>query len=307
MTLLKYIIAPTICLVFSVLIYSRVMAVEQGLDIEFDQQKESLSVNVNNVSLTEILKVVEEKSNCQFFLFGSNIDAITDSFSGLSLIQGIQRLAKDYSLAVIYMITDAPGNTKKIHTINQIWLFEGGSSPLGAMEKPIPSTALNKISPNQSVLLDINKQNTTVESNSKLSSKQNQVLSRPLFDDETEVGFWAKQLFEASDHDTKEQSITELQRIGSDEAVVAITTVLGDSNTRLRKHAVESLKMMDTEKSTQIIAQALLGDADASVRKVALDYFIDRQDQVSRAFLNTALQDSDTQIRKLARKALNEF
>jgi hypothetical protein len=213
-------------------------------------------------------------------------------------------------MAVIYRISDTHEDITKRHTTSQIWLFYGRDNTPSTAERSKgnkPKVTRDTIQTKRVTVPEVHNKSNALKVNSRLSSKQFQALNRPIFDDETNVGFWANQLFEGRDYDAKEQSITELQRIGSDDALVAITTALGDEDTRLRRHVVESLKIMDNEKAKQIIGQALLGDPDASVRKAALSYFADHQDPISRSFLNTALKDSDEQIQKLAQKALINF
>jgi hypothetical protein len=126
----------------------------------------------------------------------------------------------------------------------------------------------------------------------------------PQFDKESDVGYWADKLIKNVDRSSREQAITELQRIGSDTALAAIATVLGDEDVQLRRHAVESLARTDNDNAVQLIGQALIGDRDPSVRLAAVRFFAAQHSEVSRAFLNTALKDKDAQVHSLARQAL---
>ncbi|MCP3872856.1 MAG: HEAT repeat domain-containing protein [Desulfobacteraceae bacterium] len=300
MAYFKYII---LVIVLGIICWSGLPSIagEQNLDITINSSNQVLSVCIENTSLSIVLKEIEKKSGCKIHLFSSQDDKITDSFSDLPLNQGIQRLAKNYSLALIYQIADTSVGTKKIQKIKEAWLFEGNNT-----SNNNSSLVSNKNEAEQSTL-DIKGESITEKSNTPQLFKETQLLKPESFDDHTNVGFWANRLFEAQEVDDKKQSITELQRIDSDESVAVITTVLGDKDIVLRQHAAECLKVMDNKGASQILAQILLGDPAASVRKTALGYFIGRKDEVSYAFLNTALQDKNVHIQKLAAKALKEF
>ena len=142
------------------------------------------------------------------------------------------------------------------------------------------------------------------KSRPSLFIRKENVLSRPQFKEDSEVGYWAGILFNNLDRSTREQAITELKRIGSDDAVVAIATVLGDDDAQLRRHAVESLDNMDNDRAVPLLGQALIGDKDPSVRLEAVRFFASQRNEVSRGFLNTALKDRDQRVRELAKQAL---
>jgi len=122
------------------------------------------------------------------------------------------------------------------------------------------------------------------------------------------LAFWASKLFESDSSDERRQAVTELRRIGSEDAVSVIAGVLGHENARLRRHAVESLKFLESQRSIQLIGQALMGDPDAGIRETALAYFTDRiDDPVAQAFVKTALKDKSEKIRSQAQKALEFY
>ena len=281
-----------------------VSAEEKALDIVFDSTDKILSVRVNATPLSVILKEIGKKIDCKIVLLSSHDHIITDSFSGLSLKKGIQRLAREYSLAIIYQIADSDGNGKELQAIREIWLFEGGKKLLSDITE---STGKNLIPAELPGLPPDRKEKPAEEFIPQPSARQMNLLIRHPLDEDTSLGFWAKKLFESGEYDDKAQSITELQRIDNEDVLPVIATVLGDEDAALRRHAVESLKLIDNEGALLLIGQALIGDSDASVRKAALGYFSERQDDISKAFLNTALKDSNRQIRELAQKSLEFF
>ena len=302
----KYKHVVTIFSLLLIFLDFQMVKASQKIDIDFTPQEYLLSVNVENASLIGVLKQIESMTGCQIIITGSDNDMVTASFSNLPLKEGIQRLAKGYSLAVIYNFADVPENTKVLSRISEIWLFkESKRSPVIVNEtNPPPISDVQE--KNESVEIEPVTEDIDEISDPKISQEKIRKLNQPTVDDETNVGFWANKLFHADELYPKDLAITELQRIDSDEAIAAISTVLGDPDPALRIHAVESMKLMQSEKVPQLMGQALLGDKDSKVRMAALKYFGVNQDPVSINFINSALKDEDKLIRKTAEKMLND-
>lgn len=282
---------------------------QKNLKISFEKRTQMLSVQAKNIFLSKVLKEIEKESGCQISLFSEKDDRIFVTFFKQPIQEGVQRLAKGYSMAVIYKKIDSSENTKKRLEVSQIWLFDGKASILSQLPNPASKNVgkfKRKRSEKREIIDDVDREKSRISAR-QISPNLYQVLKIEQFDDETSFGYWANQLFGSSNNETKKQAIAQLRDIGSDEALLAITAVMSDKNGAIRKYAIENIKQMENDGVLQIIGQTLLGDKNSDVRKSALDYFARRQDPVSQAFLNSALKDSDEEIRTLAQKALDQL
>lgn len=292
-------------------------AAGQRSEIEVNLQERTLSVHISNMPLVDILKIIGDEAGFRLIVLGSRESRITQNFSNIPLSEGIRRLVGNRSVAIVYQIVDAPDNRKELQDIKEIWVFDSADA---AADTPISDTEEELLKIDVAVVSsDDLIQSEKIESNAKTESpndpgKNNppqpnaagikEAATYPQFDKESDVGYWADRLINNADLSSREQAITELQRIGSDAAVAAIATAFADNDVQLRRHAVESLGRVDNGNAVQLLGQALLGDKDPSVRLSAVRFFANQNSEVSSAFLNKALTDKDEQIQTLAMQAL---
>lgn len=282
----------------------------QRSEIAVNLQEGTLSVHISDMPLVDILQIIGDEAGFRLMVLGPLESRITQNFSNISLSKGIRRLVGNRSIAIIYQIVDAPDNRKELQDIKEVWVFDSAEA-----------AADSRVSDTQKELLKIDvavvssddlMQSEKIESDDP--GKNNpprpdaagikEAATYPPFDKESDVGYWADRLINNDDRSSRERAITELQRIGSDDAVAAIATAFADNDVELRRHAVESLSRIDSDNAVQLLGQALLGDKDPSVRLSAVRHFANHHSEVSRAFLNTALTDKDGQVQALARQAL---
>ncbi len=64
-----------------------------------------MSVNVREMSLIDVLRAVGEQAAIRVTIQKGSTDPVTQSFAGLSLDEGIRRLAQGYSVVLIYAAT----------------------------------------------------------------------------------------------------------------------------------------------------------------------------------------------------------
>ena len=292
-------------------------AAGQRSEIKINLRGGTLSVHISDMPLADILQTIGDEAGFKLIVLGSRESRITQNFSNVPLAEGIHRLVGNRSVAIMYQIADAPDNRKKLQNIKEVWVFDSGGA---TADSPVADTreSLSKIDIAVVSSGDLS-QSEKIESDAKTESPNDpqkydptqpnaagikEAATYPQFDKESDVGYWADQLINNADRPSREQAITELQRIGSDTAVAAIATVLGDNDVQLRRHAVESLGRTDNGNAVQLLGQALLGDKDPSVRLSAIRSFANQNSEVARAFLNTALQDKDARVQALARQEL---
>lgn len=280
------------------------VAAGQRSEIEVNLQRGTLSVHLSNMPLVDILKIIGGEAGFRLMMVGSGKSRITQDFSNLPLSEGIRRLVGNRSVAMMYRIVDAPDNRKELQDIKEVWVFDAVGA---AAEGPVSDVREEARKIDVAVLL------TEKEPPNDLKEKKpvkpdaggfKAAATYPPFDKESDVGYWAERLISSDDLSGREQAITELERIGSDDAVAAIGIAFADDDVELRRHAVESLGRMDNDNVVQLLGQALLGDRDPSVRLSSVRCFADQNSEVSRAFLNTALADEDKKVQAMARQAL---
>jgi hypothetical protein len=294
-------------------------AAKQRPEIEVNLRQGTLSVLISDMPLLDILQIIGDVAGFQLMVVGSLESRITRNFSNIPLEEGIRRLVKNRSVAIVYQIVDAPDNRKELHNIKEVWVFDSAE---GATDRQISNTAEELSNFDVAVVASNDLiQSEKIESDAMAESASDpnrsnppqpdeagikEAATYPQFDPEGDVGYWADRLINTADRSSREQAITELQRIGSDAAVAAIAIAFGDNDAQLRRHAVESLGGIDNDNAVPLLGQALLGDKDPSVRLSAVRSFANQNSEVSRAFLNTALTDKDKQVRTLARRALGK-
>lgn len=273
-------------------------------EIEVNLKKGTLSVQLSNRPLADVLKIIGDEVGFRLMVFGSLESRITQDFSNLPLSEGIRRLVGNRSVAIMYRIVDAPENRKELQDIKEVWVFDSAEA---AGDGPVSETQEEGLKIDVTVVSPETESPKDPEETSPVQADAAGIKAAatyPLFDKESDVGYWADRLINSEDRSGREQAITELERIGSDEAVTAIAIAFADNDAELRRHAVESLGRIDNDKVVQLLGQALLGDRDPTVRLSAARCFAERNSEVSRAFLNTALKDKDERVRAFAGKAL---
>jgi hypothetical protein len=286
--------------------FSMATTVGQRSEIKVNLRDGTLSVHIDNMPLVDVLQIIGDEAGFRLKVIGSREIRITQDFSNIEMAKGIRRLAGNRSVAIMYQIVDADDNRKELQDIKEVWVFD--SAKAGA-DSRVSDTQEDNLKIDVAVVSSDTETELANDPEKDIPSQADEggikeAATHPQFDDESDVGYWADKLFNNVDRSSREQAITELQRIGSDAAVAAISTALGDNDVQLRRHAVESLGKVDNDAAVHLIAQALLGDKDPFVRLSAVQFFADQNNEVSRAFLNSALKDKDKQVQALARKAL---
>lgn len=295
-----------LCLVFfvswGITLPEETAASEKGsFDIEFNAENQTLSISADGIALSRILNEIEALSGAIIYRPKQIDDLVYASFKKRPLEKAIDKVARNYSKAVIYDVPLALEKPDAALRLKEIWLFRNGAgSPNRIPGKPVPKT--KPIAKKQTVKQpDMKTPNPNARK--QPTAEEIRKLNFPLFDDRS-VSFWANQLYESDNYDDKKQSVIELKRIGSDEAFAAMVIALGDANPNLRYFTIEQIKTLENDDVWQIVGQSYLGDKDARVRRAALEYFTTRAGDAARAMLKKGLKDKDPQIRSMAQKAL---
>ncbi len=266
--------------------------------IHIELQDGLLSVQVEYAMLADVLDLIGAHADFNLILYGSFQMPITQSFSNVSLENGIRRLVRDHSVAITYKTVITPKSRGiQQDTITGVWVFETNGPPITTGFEDHDQVKTRK------------PQGQMTAEDSSPSQQPERIETKDLsrFSEDSDVGYWVRVLGQSQDQDIREKAITTLKWIGSDTAVRAIATSLGDPAPELRRHAVESIGSITSDLTTPLLGQVLIGDPNVDVRAVAVRLFAERLDEPSRAFLNTALEDKDMRIRELAKQTLDSY
>ena len=89
-----------------------------------------------------------------------------------------------------------------------------------------------------------------------------------------------------------------------EEAVSQLRAKLGDDDRDIREAAILALWEINTDASTQALADAAGGESEAELRSYILDELVDREATQAVQVASTLLQDADPDIREEAAEAL---
>ena len=257
-----------------------------------------LTVAVENVPLEDVLRRIGREAGFPTIIHG-NLQAPVDmSFVDLPLEEGVRRLAGEHSVAILFKGEKGDGKNEASEEIAKLWVFEGeGVDRLGGAPaaSPVPGDFSDHAAqdPAEVLLQDLGYPGGI--------SGFDVVQQVGRFNDETAVGILEHVLRDDEMGEVRGLAIDELREIGSDAAVQAMATGLGDNDVQIRLAVVESLSQIDSIHAIQILGQAVIGDDDPSVRLSAVRALGKRQSEAANALLSTAAEDPDEEVRTLAR------
>lgn len=267
-----------------------------------------LSVDVHKEPLIKVLADIAQKTRSRLVVYGKVDTEVTQTFTDVPIDKGIRRLVGAHSVAIFHRIGHGPTDGHLLQGISEVWVFGSSFGGARVVTEAIPDPA-EKVSSDTSPE-DWQSKPGDAAAGSAEPSPANREDARfktpPDFQD-AEVNHWANVLFTSNDPVYKEQAVTELFRLDSDDSVVAIGTVLGDGSVALRRHVVQSLGRMENERALPLLGQALIGDDDPSVRLAAAQVFSKLPSEMSRAFLKAAANDPDDRVKTFAIRALATY
>ncbi len=132
-----WILMPTV-----VLLSGYTVAAERFSKIEIDLEAGTLSVEISDTPLVDVLEKIGEKAGFSLVLPLSLEDRITKKFSNVPLAQGIRRLVGNRSVAIVYQKEDVPRNRNDPQDIKEVRIFDtvgaaaGGAAP-EARDEPV--------------------------------------------------------------------------------------------------------------------------------------------------------------------------
>jgi hypothetical protein len=275
-------------------------AKETSTVIDVQIQEGLLTLKAANAPLANVLIKIGENAGLKTVLKGNLRSTVNLSFENMPLTGGIRRLVGNRSLALIQYFADGPDARRTNHGLVAIWVIETDGQDISPAAHSYDSmkakSDFKTLMPEDQLLERHHNPSRTFNSEGIQLPHQ--------IDQSTEIGVWRHLLERHQARYAREQAIAGLTWIGSDEAVNAMASALGDTDADIRRQAVEGLGQVGSELATQILGQALMGDPDPEIRLEAIRVLNDLRTEVSQAFIAAAMTDTDKDVKASAQRAI---
>jgi hypothetical protein len=239
-----------------------------------------LSVDARDAPLADVLRAVGEQTGIQVTIHSGGATRVTESFAGVRVDEGIQRLAGGYDVVLIYAPTrDGAGRGRLVEV--RVYEASTPTAPVTAVVDPRQRAARLQ------AVRDLTRQ-----------ARQQQPGA---------LAALAEMLAGDADPVVRQSAAAALGLVGSAEAVSALTAALGDRDPSVRARVVSALGRRRDEGLAGTVAQVLAGDPDASVRRAAVWALSTLRSEDAHRGLQAAASDSDAGVRQAAAVALKRW
>ncbi|MBI4562434.1 MAG: HEAT repeat domain-containing protein [Candidatus Rokubacteria bacterium] len=240
------------------------VAVRQGL----------LTVNVRDRRLADVLRVIGAQAGVRVVLLGDLDTSVTQSFNDVPLDEGIQRLVRGYSLALIYGAARDPAGA---NVLTEVWVI--GSSPVEKVQ--MNTDAAEDASPKEALPTPARRRDTPTTAD----------LIRTLSQDR--------------DPRVQARAAKALARIGGPEAAAALRAALADQEASVRIEAARALGKVEGADAVQALRGVLSADSDPRVRQAVVQALAALPGEEVEKVLEAAVRsDRDGSVRQEATRAL---
>lgn len=270
-----------------------------------------LTVDVRNAPLAQVLHAVSEQAGIEVRLHGDLSAPITDSFRGLSLEDGVRRLARGHSLAVTYGTSArGPGHARP----TAVWIL--GRSPLRDGPRPLPRTsaAVSRGGDESTSPVPVSGVDrrpvpspdggTSPVPSAVLPSGILALANEAAQGSETAVASLAD--ISAADPSAvvRQQAVAALERLKGPAIEPLFTAALADVDVSVRVRAVRGLRGTGSETALASLARASTSDGDPEVRLAALSALMSFPGHTMEQSLVRAAGDPDARVRDAAARGL---
>ena len=252
-------------------------AEDQEAEIRVNVNNGTLTMDVSDMALKAVLQEIGRKAGFKVLIYGFKDAVVTGTFTDQPLEQGIRRIVGPRSVAVLYQTAKTPGNGKPNYDIKAIWIYESNGK----------DTIPFMVREDENDIAEIP-----------------QAANQTSYDLNDEEGLWVGRLMNASESDARRQAITELARIGTEPAIVAIGMAYHSLDQDLRLHAAERLGEIET--ADQALGHILMTEQDPVVRRMIVRIFEGRNTETARSYLNSVRTDPDEQVQTTETEALED-
>ena len=249
------------------------VAIEQG----------SLTVDVRDAPLAEVLLAIAEEASFRLTLRGDLSGPVTWSFSGVPLDDGIKILVGDNSLVMIH------ARAKEGKLLSKVWVraSERGVVTI-ELKAPDPMVYRGGVPP---------------EGTARLRSVR-QLARRG---DEAAADKLVSLLAQDEDPVVRRIAAGGLGKIGGERAVAALKAALVDEDSSIQRRAIFELGRIGENEAAETLAEVLGNDPDADIRRFAARTLARLNSTAARSALEAALEDRENSVRAAAAAALSEW
>ena len=253
-----------------------------------------LSLNVRDAALADLLRLIGDQASLRVTIQGTVNTIVTDSFTGLSLEEGIKRLGRGNGLVLIY----APaGGASGTDGLTDVWVYEatpGNREQIhAAATKQVPAPA-NAPVDRASQALGQSERSDRIRAVRELARQKNQTAAATL----------AQILAQDADPLVRAQAASALAKVGGAEAADALANALKDDDPFVRIQATRGFGKLEGDRAVQALRTAILDDPDPHVRREAAPALATLRSEEARSALQAAVMDPDPSVRQAAASAL---
>jgi len=274
-----------------------------------------LTVDVRNAPLAQVLRTIAQKAGLVLTLRGDFSAPITQSFAGLALREGIERLTRGHSLALSYA---AAAGKPKGEILAAVWVMGGSSAPgsfaVAGNAAPTPGS-LGQASGGRSESgpssLEDKKAGASiaavaVESPGTGWLRELRTLAEEAVrGSEAAVADLGDIIASEEDAAVRHRAVAALGQLQGPAIEDVLTGALADVDASVRVRAIRGLRGSGTETAVQSLSGVLAGDPDPQVRLAALRALTSLPGATTAQGLAKALSDPDARVRDTAARGLS--
>jgi hypothetical protein len=240
-----------------------------GSSIQVQVRDESLTVNVREAPLADVLRVIGEQAHVAVTVRGKLDTRVTRSFVASSLEDAFRRLVRGHSTVMIY----APAPDAR------------GRPRLTKVQVVAASTRATSLPPEERA--------ARLRALRDLERRRDPAVTSEL-----------ARFSQDGDPVIRGEALGALARRGGREAVAALETALGDQLASIRMQALRGLRRAQGDDATPSLAASLLRDPDAMVRRTAAQLLGGSKHPEAGRALEAAVVDPDASVRRVVAASL---
>ncbi len=275
--------------------------------IEVSIQAGMLTLRASNAPLAEVLNAIGEHAGMEIVLKGDLSNPITQSFSGMALDQGLQRLLDGANFVMIYGSVHDEGSPRPLVELR---VYGGVAGEIATTGESAEELAEGAAAARRAVMLGI-----APQAEGDMGLHEDIVgLER---DDRIHAMRWLADLGDTAAVTTlgrflaldkvssvRSEAAMALSNIGGEAAVKALELGLGDDNPDVRFQVVDALSGIDGRRTALLLGQVLFSEPDVEIRMTAVLRLGEEHSEAARSFLEAAAEDPDDWVRETANSIL---
>ncbi len=257
-----------------------------GIDVAIERGL--LSVKLGQVSLSDALRAIGKKAGVEVYIEGDPGLVWPQTFAGVPLDEGIERLAGDNGLLMKFLPASTTAGAPRLI---EVWVY-GATGDAGVAFAPTLRTAGRTDSGYREL--------ARLTRGQRLQAVRRLARSK----DDAAVATLAQVLLRDPDATIRRISATALGNIGGEDAAAALAAALDDGDRSVRVRAIRGLRVIKGNDAAPLLGEIATGDRDAEVRRTTVHLLGALDSADARAAIEAALADPDAKVRDAATQAL---